>query len=307
VSGGERALIAGVDIGGTAIQVVLCTPALEIVARAEAPTPRGGDAMIGAATRMIDELIADAGPAAALTGVGVGAAGVVDAQAGRVLVASDTFVDWAGYRVTDAVTGSLGAPAFLENDVNAFLTGEASAGAIRGERDALGLMLGTGVGGALWIDGALYPGPHGAAGEIGHMPGFGELLCTCGRHGHLETIAAGRQIELRYREAGGPELPAAEIAVRAEAGDELAASVFARAGRAVGQAISVVAALVDATTVVIGGGVANAWPLLAPALDAYLAEEPPVSGLPIRIERSTLGKDAVAVGAASRVKLELGL
>jgi len=298
-------VIAGVDIGGTATQVILCTPALEILGRATAPTPRGGDAMIAAAVGMIGRLVSER--ATELLGVGIGAAGVVDSAAGDVLVASDTFVDWAGYRVTTEVTRRVGVPAFLENDVNAFLTGEIADGAIKVETDALAIMLGTGVGGALWVDGALFSGPHGAAGEIGHMPGFGDALCSCGRHGHLESVAAGRQLEVRYRESGGEQVGAAEIARRAAAGEEAAGQVFRTAGRAVGQAISAVSALVDVTTVVIGGGVSRAWQLLAPAIDGYLADEPPVSGLPIRIEHSTLGKDAVAVGAASRVRAELGL
>ncbi|MFC4242328.1 ROK family protein [Gryllotalpicola reticulitermitis] len=298
-------VIAGVDIGGTATQVVLCTPQLEIIGRATTPTPRGGDAMIDAAVGMIAGLVAEHDTE--LLGVGVGAAGVVDSVAGEVLVASDTFVDWAGYRVAAELRRRVGVPAFLENDVNAFLTGETAAGAITGATDALAIMIGTGVGGALWVDGRLFSGPHGAAGEIGHMPGFGDAVCSCGRHGHLESVAAGRQIALRYREAGGDELRSAEIARRAEAGEPRAAAVFRTAGRAVGQAISAVSALVDVTTVVVGGGVSNAWGLLAPAIDGYLSDEPPVSGLPIRIERSTLGKDAVAVGAASRVRTELGL
>ncbi|HEY0248086.1 MAG TPA: ROK family protein [Gryllotalpicola sp.] len=300
-------LIAGVDIGGTTTQVVLCTPQLEVVARTRAATPaaRGGDAMIATAAELIEHLLVEQG--ATLTGVGVGAAGVVDSAAGTVLVASDSFTDWAGYAVSEALTGRFGVPAFLENDVNAFLTGEVTAGAIAGERDALAMTLGTGVGGALWVAGELFQGAHGAAGEIGHTPGFGDLLCTCGRHGHLETIASGRSIAARYRERTGVEAGAAEIYERALAGDELAAQVFENAGAGVGQAITVVAALVDVTTVVIGGGVARGWRLLEPAIRRKLAAEPPVSGLPIRLELGALGEDAVAVGAASRVRRELGL
>lgn len=293
-------LIAGVDIGGTATQVVLCTPDLRIVARAKAPTPQGGDAMIDSAVAMIEALRAERG--VPLLGVGIGAAGVVDSRTGTVLVASDTFTGWAGYRVTDTVSARLGVPSFLENDVNAFLIGEIAAGAIRGEDNALALMLGTGVGGAFWAGGQIFPGAHGAAGEIGHMPGFGDLLCTCGRHGHLETVAAGRQIAARYRELAGVVLDTARIAERAASGDEAARLVFHNAGAAVGQAISVAAALADIATVVIGGGVSQAWDLLAPSIHGYLEAEPPVSGYPIRIERSILGKDAVAVGAASRVR-----
>ncbi len=81
--------------------------------------------------------------------------------------------------------------------------------------------------------------------------------------------------------------------------------MFDAAGTAIGQAVTMVAALIDVTTVVIGGGVTRAWHLLEPAIRRCLVDEPPVSGLPIRLERSVLGADAVALGAASRVRREL--
>ena len=90
------------------------------------------------------------------------------------------------------LSDALDAPALLDNDVNASLRGEVSTGSIAGARDALAITLGTGVGGALWMAGERYDGPHGTAGEIGHLPGFGDALCTCGGHGHLETLASGR-------------------------------------------------------------------------------------------------------------------
>ncbi len=301
----DEAVIAGVDIGGTTTHAVLCTPDFGVLARTSAPTPTagGGTAMIGLAIDLVEHLLAEAGAARArLIGVGVGAAGVVDNEAGVVLVASDTFTNWAGHPITGTITERFGVPAFLENDVNAFLVGEVFAGAITGEANALAIMLGTGVGGALWLDGRLYGGPRGAAGEIGHTPGFGVLPCSCRRHGHLETLAGGRQLGLRYAEragaAAGPEVGADEVYRRAIEGDAVAREVFATAGRALAQAITTVAALMDVTTVVIGGGVANAWPLLEPAIRRELDAEPPVSGHPIVLQHSTLGDDAVAVGAA---------
>lgn len=195
--------VAGVDIGGTSTQVALFADDLTVVDRLEVPTPAaaGGGAMVGAALDAV-RLLLDRTDVR-LLGVGVGAAGVVDAREGRILVASDSFRDWAGFAVTAAFEEALGVPAFLDNDVNAFLRGEATAGAVAGEPDVLGMTLGTGVGGALWLDGALYGGPHGAAGEIGHVPGFGDLPCTCGGRGHLETLASGRAIATRYGERTG--------------------------------------------------------------------------------------------------------
>jgi glucokinase len=295
-------VLAGIDVGGTNTKVVLATAALEVIDRVDLPTPAhaGGaaivDAALGAVTGLLDA------HRASLAGVGVGAAGVVDAVTGTVLVTGNSFTGWAGYGVTDAVTAALGVPATLDNDVNAFLLGEIAAGAVVGERDVLGMTLGTGVGGALVLDGALFAGPRGAAGEIGHVPGFGDALCTCGQHGHLETIAAARGMADRFAERSGRRLPVHEIADAARAGDADAAEVFRTAGWGIARGILLTAGILDVTTVVIGGGVARSWDLLAPAITAAIADEPPVSGASIRVEPSTLGSDAVALGAAAQVR-----
>lgn len=298
-------VFAGVDIGGSTTQVVLCTDDLNVLDRVEVPTPaaEGGHAMLGVVLDGLRTLL-DRTPAR-LAGVGVGAAGVVDARTGHVLVASDSFTGWAGFAVTATIEAALGVPAFLDNDVNAFLRGEASKGAAAGEPDALGMTLGTGVGGALWLAGTLHDGPHGAAGEIGHVPGFGDIPCSCGGRGHLETLASGRSIAARYAERTGRQLSAQGVATAAEHGDPAAAAVFAAAGSAIARAILITAGLIDVTTVVIGGGVSRAWSLLEPSVLAVLAAEPPVSGHPIRLLRAGLGTDAVAIGAASRARTEL--
>ncbi|MFD5075195.1 ROK family protein [Streptomyces sp. NPDC058371] len=299
-------MYAGVDIGGTTTQVVLCAPDLTVVDSIEVPTPaaQGGRAMVRAALDALTRLL-DRGPAV-LLGVGIGAAGVVDSRAGRILVASDSFRSWAGFAVTAAVEDALGVPAFLDNDVNAFLRGEATTGAVAGEPHVLGMTLGTGVGGALWLDGALFDGPHGAAGEIGHIPGFGDLPCTCGGRGHLETLASGRAVAARYGERTGRRLSARAVAEAAALGDPDAVAVYLAAGSGVARAILITAGLTDITTFVIGGGVSEAWELLEPPVLAALTAEPPVSGRPIRVVRAGLGSAAVAVGAASRVRTELG-
>ncbi|MGW2519314.1 ROK family protein [Streptomyces sp. NPDC001617] len=299
-------VVAGIDIGGTSIQVVLCARDLSVTARLEVPTPatEGGAAMVGAALDAVRRLL-ERTPVQ-LVGVGIGAAGVVDARAGRILVASDSFTGWAGFEVTAEVEGALGVPAFLDNDVNAFLRGEVTAGAVAGEPDVLGMTLGTGVGGALWLDGALYEGPHGAAGEIGHVPGFGELPCTCGGRGHLETLASGRSLAARYGERTGRTVTAGAVAEAAGRGDPDALAVYEAAGAGVARALLIAAGLLDVTTCVIGGGVSRSWALVEPAITRTLAAEPPVSGRPVRVLPAGLGRDAVAVGAAARVRAELG-
>ncbi|MFB7497216.1 ROK family protein [Streptomyces sp. NPDC056161] len=297
--------VAGIDIGGTTTQVILCAPDLDVVDRAEVATPaaEGGAAMVGAALDALRRLLRRT--PARLLGVGVGAAGVVDSQAGRVLVASDSFTGWAGFPVTSTVERALGVPAFLDNDVNAFLRGEVTGGAVAGETHVLGMTLGTGVGGALWLDGALYAGPRGAAGEIGHVPGFGDLPCTCGGQGHLETLASGRSLAARYAERTGRAATAREIAGAARRGDPHAHAVYEAAGAGVARAILLVAGLLDIDTFVLGGGVSGAWPLLEPVLRKTLAAEPPVTGRPVRALPSRLGGDAVALGAAALARTRL--
>jgi glucokinase len=297
--------VAGVDIGGTTTQVILCARDLTILDRVEAATPAaaGGAAMVDTALAGVRRLL-ERTPARLLA-VGVGAAGVVDAEAGRILVASDSFRDWAGFEVTAAVERALGVPAFLDNDVNAFLRGEAAAGAVAGVPDVLGMTLGTGVGGALWLGGGLYDGPHGAAGEIGHVPGFGERPCTCGGRGHLETVASGRAIEARYGERTGREVSARVVAEAALAGDADARAVYDAAGAGVARALLITAGLLDVTTFVVGGGVSRSWSLLEPSVRRALAAEPPVSGRALRVLPAGLGGDAVAVGAAARARAEL--
>jgi glucokinase len=293
-------VFAGIDVGGTTTQVVLVDAALRPLAHATTRTPalEGGAAIVGAASALVDGLLGDL-PGARLSGIGMGTAGVVDSASGTISVVSDSFAGWAGFDIRGTLEARHGAPTTVANDVNAFLAGEMTAGAGRGTRNALGITLGTGVGGALWLDGRLFVGAHGAAGEIGHTPGFGGLPCTCGESGHLETLAAGRSISRLYRGATGADRTPAEVSELAHDGDADARRIFREAGEGVARAILIATALLDIETVVVGGGVSNAWPLLYPAIADRLEAEPPVRGSAPAIIRGELGDSAVAQGAAA--------
>lgn len=293
--------VVGIDIGGTKIAALLVDGQGEILARGvvDAPAREGGRAMADAAAALAGELAANAGRT--LSAVGVGAAGVVDHETGIIRAASETFADWAGFPLADELSARLGAPVRVENDVNAFLLGELDQ-EDSGD-DVLGVMLGTGVGGAVVLDGQLRHGPHGAAGEIGHTPGYSDIRCTCGQIGHLETLASGTSIGLRYAErSGATGLTAREVADRARAGDADATDVFAAAGRAVALACASAAGILDLDRAVIGGGVVNAWDLLLPAIEAALVTDSPVSGVRLEIMPATRGSDAVALGAAAAAR-----
>jgi glucokinase len=295
------ALIAGIDIGGTKISAILVDDDGAITARGvvAAPASHGGPAMADAAAGLVRALVADVG--GDLVAAGVGAAGVIDSDRGVIRAASALFADWAGFPLADELAVRLGVPVRIENDVNAFLQGEVAWGG--GARDVLGVMLGTGVGGALLLDGQLRGGPHGAAGEIGHTPGYSTLECTCGQVGHLETVASGRSIGLRYGERTGRQgLGAEAVADLARQGDPTATAVFVEAGRAVALAGATAAGLLDLTTVIVGGGVSEAWDLLWPGIAATLEADSPVSGVPLSVERAQLGADAVALGAIAAAR-----
>ena len=297
-------VIAGIDIGGTKIGALLIDEQGRVVGRGvvAAPAADGGAAMADTAAALVQRLAADSG--IRVLAAGVGAAGVIDSDAGVVRAASATFADWAGFALGAELGARLGVPVRIENDVNAFLQGEASHSGAGG--DVLGIMLGTGVGGALMLGGRLHHGAHGAAGEIGHTPGYSQHLCTCGQVGHLETMASGASIVLRFAERTGRTLAdAGAVAELAHSGDTDALAVFHDAGRAVALAGVIAAGILDLGTVIVGGGVTKSWELLEPAIAATLATDSPVSGVPIEFRRAQLGPTAVAVGAAESARVHL--
>ncbi|SDS44727.1 ROK family protein [Microterricola viridarii] len=294
------AAVAGIDIGGTKISALLVDRAGTVLASGTVPAParEGGAAMSRAAARLVQSLEATLGLRA--IAAGVGAAGVVDAETGVIIAASESFTDWAGFGLGADLGERLGVGVAVDNDVNAFLLGETRYGAIAGSENALGIMLGTGVGGALALGGEVFLGARGAAGEIGHTPGYSDIVCTCGQLGHLETLASGRSIAARYSERAGVDIDAAVlVAARARAGDADAIATFDAAGHAIALAIATAVNLVDVQDVVIGGGVRGAWDVLEPALRETLSRHQPVSGYPLVVVPSALGGNSVAIGAAA--------
>lgn len=295
------AAVAGIDIGGTKISALIVDRDGTVLASGTVPAParEGGTAMSRAAAGLVQSLEASLG--LRVVAAGVGAAGVVDAETGVIIAASQSFTGWAGFALGDDLGERLGVGVAVDNDVNAFLLGETRYGAIAGSENALGIMLGTGVGGAIALDGEVFLGSRGAAGEIGHTPGYSDIVCTCGQLGHLETLASGRSIAARYSERAGVDNVDAAVLVaeRARAGDADAVATFDAAGHAIALAIASAVNLIDVQDVVIGGGVRGAWDVLEPSLRETLSSHQPVSGYPLQVVPSALGGDSVAIGAAA--------
>ncbi|WP_432571315.1 ROK family protein [Kineococcus sp. SYSU DK005] len=297
----------GLDIGGTTTQAVICDDDLAVVDQVSAPTPalRGGTAMLDCA-QALAERVRDRNPLV-LIGAGVAAAGVLDPSSGRIVRASDSFAGWEGTEVAARIAERLQLPTAADNDVNCFLIGEVTGGSLQGVHHAVGITLGTGVGGALWSSGRILHGRDGAAGELGHLPGYGDELCSCGQRGHLETLASARSLLRRYRQRAGTArsaaTSAADVASAAERGDTSARQVLAEAGAALGMTIVQVTRTLAADTVVIGGGVSGAWPFLRPSVQRVLDEHPPLFGPQANVHVAPMSATAVAVGAAALSRL----
>ncbi|MSS46296.1 ROK family protein [Cutibacterium sp. WCA-380-WT-3A] len=294
----HRPVIA-IDIGGTTLTIaeVRSDGSVRDPVTIDSPARIHGDEVV---TR-IRELVETRWPHPCR--IGVGAAGVVDPVSGSIGRASDSFQGWTGYPLRERLEQAIGVKVQVENDVNAFLIGERRFGAATGERDCLGVMLGTGVGGAVILDGQVIRGRRGAAAEIGHMPVLGNDRCSCGVPGHLESLTGGRAIARRWAAATGRDPKtvdgAREVARRAANGDAAAPRIFAEAGKALGIALVQAATLFDLSTVIVGGGVSRAWQWLSPGLHDVLAAYPLISGTELRVRLASLSERAVLMGAAS--------
>ncbi|RRD29730.1 ROK family protein [Actinomyces bowdenii] len=311
--GQERGLVVGLDLGGTKMAASLVSAAGEQVGRTRTrPTPahEGPGAMLEAIASLVRDTVrgsADGGPVAAVAGVGIGTAGVVDVEAGRIVSSTDAITGWAGTEVAAGVAAllepELGAlPIHVENDVDAYAAGEAWMGAGRGLPCVLVAAVGTGVGGALVLSGSARRGAHHVAGEIGHIPvaeAAGER-CTCGRPGHLEAVAAGPQIHRRYLALGGDRQArdAREVEERADAGDALARRVYQDSATALGRALAGAATLVDPDLIIISGGLARSGQLWWGPLRRAFAGEVIGPLADLRIVPAVLGTSAPIIGAA---------
>ena len=317
--------VVGVDVGGTKIAAALVSADGGLLGPvAEAPTParEGAQAVLDAIASSVTTLIDTGAPAArrvrlAPVAVGIGSAGVIDSDRGVVVSATDAIADWPGTDIASAVAGRLlaagtapqGVPVHVDNDVNAYAAGEAWIGAGAGAAGVLMVAVGTGVGGAVVLDGRVHHGARFLAGEMGHMPSgpAGAEPCTCGRTGHLEAVAAGPQIARRYREATGAGVTGAQEVERlANAGDAVARRVYREAAVALGEAIAAVVTVLDPERVIVSGGLARSGEVWwGPLRETVRAEVLDLVAADLEIVPAALGTTAPIVGAAHQARLRL--
>ncbi|MDL5199962.1 ROK family protein [Streptomyces sp. ALI-76-A] len=299
-------LVAALDIGGTKIAGALVDGHGRIQARAQRATPaqEDGDTVMRAVEEVLAELAASPLWERA-TALGIGSAGPVDASTGTVSPVN--VPGWRDYPLVRRVRAAVGGlPVELIGDGVAITAAEHWQGAARGHANALCMVVSTGVGGGLVLNGRLHPGPTGNAGHIGHISV--ELdgdPCPCGGRGCVERIASGPNIARRAVENGwcpGPDgdASAAAVAAAARAGDPVAVASFERAAQALAAGIAAAATLVEIDIAVIGGGVGKAGDVLFEPLRKALSEYATLSFVRrLTVEPAQMGTDAGLVGAAA--------
>ncbi len=273
-------MLAGVDVGGSKIAVVLATTDLELVARHTIETGVGDASYaVNRIAEAVDATLAIAGrPATDMAAIGVGVPGRVDPVAGRVTLAVN--LGWKDLPLVRLIAERYGIPVMIENDVRAAAAGLHARRVLPDVGDLAYLSIGTGISAGVVLDGRLHRGVRGLAGEIGHVVlDPAGPACQCGLRGCFEAVASGRAVGVQAEaalDAGRASslaahrpVTAVDVYREAAAGDPLALEIAHAAGRWVGRAVHELVMTYDVRRVVLGGGVAGAGDtFLAPVLRA---------------------------------------
>lgn len=304
----------GIDVGGTKVLGGVVSESGEILTTARRDTPReGGRALTQAIADVANELAHEF----PVDSIGVSAAGFISSDR-KTILATPNIAGWNGVNLDRELNEILGKTIVLENDANAAAWGEFKFGAGRGRNDLMLLTLGTGVGGGLILDGALFRGAFGIGAELGHIRIVPEgHLCGCGIRGCLEQYSSGSALLRHAREAisASPDiarnllargdgtlegLKGEHITDAAREGDPVAMAAFNTMASYLGAGIASLCAVIDPSCIVIGGGVIDAGEIfLGPTREAALRLIPFSGKHPYpEIVAAELGNHAGLVGVA---------
>jgi glucokinase len=318
-------LAIGIDIGGTKVAGGLVTAEGTVVHRTRRDTPHRSTS-----PSVVEDLIVEvvhelqASATAEVVAVGIGAAGFVSAD--RTTVVFSPHLSWRDEPLRDQLRGRVDVPVWVDNDANAALWAEWRFGAARGEANVVMVNLGTGIGGAILLDGHVLRGAFGIAGEFGHMQVVpGGQRCECGNKGCWEQYASGNVLvrearsilvarsplgtDLLTRAGGDPmALTGPMITEAARDGDPTATELFTEVGQWLGVGIANLAAAHDPGLFVVGGGVSAAGDLLLePARTTFRRTLTGRGYRPeARIVQAALGNEAGLIGAADRARRDAG-
>jgi len=292
-------VVAAVDVGGTRLKAALVARSLEVLAESTGRTPSDiGRDIGGVVANIVSELLSTTAAQdrpVRLVGCGVVVPGLVDEAAGVGRMSVN--LGWRDLPIREVVASGIEVPTIVGHDVRAGLLAETRLGAARDADNAVFIPIGTGIAGALMLDGAVISA-DGWAGELGHVVvDSAGPVCPCGQRGCLETIASAASVERAYAAEAGMQVSAEEIALRAAAGEAVAAGVWARAIAALASAVVTTVTLAGVELVLIGGGLGQSGDMLLAPLRTEVAGRLTWQRTP-RIERAALGDRAGTLGAA---------
>jgi len=311
-------LSLGVDLGGTKILTAVANSKGKILSRNHTITPaaKGPEAVIQSILESASRVLKQASiTARELSAIGVGIAGLSNPETG-ILFTSPNLPGWRDIPLRDIIQRELGKKTFLINDANAAALGELYFGAAKGARNFIYVTISTGIGGGIIIDGRLYTGALGTAGEVGHMTiEDNGPLCNCGNRGCWETLASGtalarearQQIKegtrtsiLDYAKGDLNKVTAEVIHMAAKQGDALAKELIARTGYYVGIGLANLINIFNPELIVIGGGLSNIGDmLLEPAFKVAGERVFKPAFESVRFVQAQIGQDSGVLGAAA--------
>lgn len=303
----------GVDLGGTAIKVGICSEEGKLLQTYEGPTEadKGAETLIDNIERYVRHIVEQSQfDWEQVKGVGAGVAGFTNVREGIIILAPN--VGLRDFHIRKILEDRLGKPVMIDNDANVAALGEAWGGAGAGIDNCVCYTLGTGVGGGIIINGKIYQGFSGLAGELGHIsvvPDLEAIQCGCGKMGCLETVSSATGIIRMGKDAVArgertslslvEKITAKDVFDAAKAGDEVSIRIVNRAAYYIGKSLAAVALVLNPELFIIGGGVSKAGDILFNEIRSVFAEltpEPTQAGL--KIVPAVLGNDAGIVGAA---------
>jgi len=297
---------AGFDLGGTQLKYGLMDETGRLVYKSKAPTPSTIEGLMGLLTSLWKDL--KAGAPDTIRAAGFGFPGIYNLR-GRKILQSPNYAELDDFDLYPEIGRVLDVPFLVDNDANMAAYGEWAYGAGRGVSSLVLLTIGTGIGGGIILDGKLWQGSCGYAGEIGHIVVNAEgELCNCGIRGCLEAESAAPAIVRKYKalSAGTSTVTAEDIYKRAEAGEPAAIEAYAKAGYYLGIGLGMLINLLNPEIILLGGGVMTTGEiLLQPTVKEARRRSYKASFACCPIERASLGNDAGTIGSAAWAKTGL--
>jgi glucokinase len=289
----------GLDLGGTDLKSarVLADGRIEGFGKRPSRSADNAEGPLEAIAEAVEELTG--GRRDGLVGVGLGSPGVIHPDTGALVGSTPHFQHWDAFPFRERLAARLGTPLAVDNDANLAALAEHRLGAARGARVSITLTIGTGIGAGIIVDGRVFHGAWGGAGEIGHLPlGRGGATCRCGVTGCVEPEASGSGLGALARAWGMAPPEARTVFAAAAAGEPRACAAIETMADRLGAAIGAAVSLINPEVVVVGGGVAQAGDaLMSPLRVAVLRYTMTTHREGLRLVAAALGERAGVAGA----------